>query len=146
MSLRLRGQQYEDHYNAADRFPFSYASSKDHFTGKTDAILKRPETDPLVLHTQTATEYWQRRGSLVHTDTQGNDLAQPETVRVYFWSSSQHFADPLAKAPTRGVCQQLSMSFAPPCCSAPCSTRWMPGRPTAHRPPTAACPAAPTVR
>ena len=100
------GQQYEDHYNAADRFPFSYAASTDHLTGKTDAILKRPQTDPLVLHTQTATEYWQRRGSLVHTDTQGNDLAQPETVRVYLWSSSQHFADPLAKAPTRGVCQQ----------------------------------------
>jgi hypothetical protein len=41
-----------------------------------------------------------------HTDTQGNDLAQPETVRVYLWASSQHFADPLAKAPNRGVCQQ----------------------------------------
>jgi hypothetical protein len=27
------------------------------FTGKTDSILKRPHTDPLVLHTQTATEY-----------------------------------------------------------------------------------------
>src|SRR5262249_34196893 len=53
------GQQYEDHYNAADRFPFSYASCKDHYSGKTDAILKRPQTDPLVLHTQSATEYWQ---------------------------------------------------------------------------------------
>ena len=101
------GQQYEDHYNAADRFPFSYASCKDHYSGKTDAILKRPPTDPLVLHTQSATEYWQRRGSLVHTDTQGNDLAQPATVRVYLWSSSQHFADPHTTAPTRGVCQQL---------------------------------------
>ena len=102
------GQQYEDHYNAADRFPFSYASCKDHYSGKTDAILKRPQTDPLVLHTQSATEYWQRRGSLVHTDTQGNDLTQPATVRVYLWSSSQHFADPNAKAPIRGVCQQPS--------------------------------------
>jgi len=102
------GQQYEDHYNAADRFPFAYASSRDHCTGKTDAILKRPQTDPLVLHTQTATEYWQRRGSLVHTDTAGNDLAQPETVRVYLWASSQHFADPLSKVPTRGVCQHLA--------------------------------------
>ncbi len=99
------GQQYEDHHNAADRFPFSYAPSADHFTGKTDAILKRPKTDPLVLHTQTATEYWQRRGSLVHTDTQGNDLIQPDTVRVYMWSSSQHFADPQPKAPARGICQ-----------------------------------------
>src|SRR5258707_14548236 len=81
------GQQYEDHFNPADRFPFSYAASTDHRTGKHDAILKRPATDPLVIHTQTATEYWQRRGSLVHTDTRGNDLEQPETVRVYAWTS-----------------------------------------------------------
>ena len=75
------GQQYEDHFNIADSFPFSYAWSTDHLTGKQDAILKRPDTDPLVFHTQTATEYWVRRGSLAHTDTQGNDLTQPDTVR-----------------------------------------------------------------
>lgn len=100
------GQQYEDHFNAADRFPFSYARSTDHLTGRQDAILKRPQSDPLVLHTQTATEYWQRHGSLVHTDTQGNDLEQPDGVRVYLWSSSQHFADPLLKAAPKGICQQ----------------------------------------
>ena len=111
------GQQYEDHWNCADRFPFSYAESTDHLTGRTDAILKRPDTDPLVLHTQTATEYWQRRGSLVHTDSQGNDLAQPDTVRVYLWASSQHFADPNRQAPSTGGCQhytnvvQTSMLF-----------------------------------
>ena len=102
------GQQYEDHFNVADRFPFSYARSTDHLTGKQDAILKRPATDPLVIHTQTSTEYWARRGSLVHTDTQGNDLPQPETVRVYVWASSQHFADPQPKAPKRGIAQNLS--------------------------------------
>jgi len=102
------GQQYEDHFNTADSFPFSYAWSTDHLTGRRDAILKRPETDPLVIHTQTGTEYWARRGSLVHTDTQGNDLVQPATVRVYFWSSSQHFADPQPKAPKRGIAQNLS--------------------------------------
>ncbi|HKX07744.1 MAG TPA: alpha/beta hydrolase domain-containing protein [Stellaceae bacterium] len=111
------GQQYEDHFNPADRFPFSYAESTDHLTGKRDAILKRPDTDPLVIHTQTATEYWQRKGSLVHTDTRGNDLAQPEGVRVFAWASSQHFADPNLKKPARGVCQnpinvvQTSMLF-----------------------------------
>ena len=47
------GQQYEDHFNIADTFPFSYAWSTDHLTGKQDAILKRPDTDPLVFHTQT---------------------------------------------------------------------------------------------
>jgi hypothetical protein len=111
------GQQYEDHWNCADRFPFSYAESTDHLTGKTDAILKRPDTDPLVLHTQTATEYWQRRGSLVHTDSQGNDLAQPDNVRIYLWASSQHFADPNTTAPATAGCQhytnvvQTSMLF-----------------------------------
>ena len=74
-------------------------------TGHTDAILKRPETDPLVMHTQTSTEYWQRRGSLVHTDTRGNDLEQPQNVRIYLWASSQHFADPNLKEPTRGIMQ-----------------------------------------
>ena len=102
------GQQYEDHFNIADSFPFSYAWSTDHLTGKQDAILKRPDTDPLVFHTQTSTEYWVRRGSLVHTDTQGNDLKQPDTVRVYCWSSSQHFADPQAKKPSRGIGQNFS--------------------------------------
>jgi hypothetical protein len=99
------GQEYEDHFNPADRFPFSYAASRDHFTGEVDAILKRPDTDPLVLHTQTATEYWQRRGSLVHTDTRGNDLDLPANARVYMWSSSQHFADPRLGRPTRGICR-----------------------------------------
>ena len=101
------GQQYEDHFNIADSFPFSYAWSTDHLTGKDAAILKRPETDPLVIHTQSATEYWARRGSLVHTDTRGNDLALPDTVRVYCWASSQHFADPQPRAPRRGIGQNF---------------------------------------
>jgi hypothetical protein len=101
------GQEHEDHYNIADSFPFSYAKSTDHLTGKTDAICKRPETDPLIMHSQTCTEYWQRRGSLAHTDTQGNDLALPDNVRAYLWSSSQHFADPRLKSPGRGICQNV---------------------------------------
>ncbi|MDR3538864.1 MAG: alpha/beta hydrolase domain-containing protein, partial [Acetobacteraceae bacterium] len=89
-----------------------YAWSTDHLTGREDAILKRPETDPLVFHTQTATEYWVRRGSLVHTDTQGNDLPQPATVRVYCWASSQHSADPLLPGPQSGVGQNYSNNVA----------------------------------
>jgi hypothetical protein len=106
-AVSMAGQQYEDHYILADRFPFSYAQSTDHLTGKTDAILKRPDTDPYVMHTQSATEYWQRRGSLVHTDTRGNDLEQPANVRVYLWSSSQHSASPLPSAPDKGPGQNF---------------------------------------
>ncbi|WP_116086144.1 alpha/beta hydrolase domain-containing protein [Tropicimonas sp. IMCC34011] len=100
-------RDHEDQLNPSDRFPFSYARSTDHLTGRDDAILKRPDTDPLVIHTHTASEYWYRRGSLVHTDTQGNDLEQPETVRIYTWASSQHWADTRAAKPVKGPCREL---------------------------------------
>ena len=107
-AVSMAGQQYEDHYILADEFPFAYAECTDHLTGKTDAILKRPDTDPHVMHTQSASEYWQRRGSLAHTDTRGNDLAEPDNVRLYLWSSSQHQASPIDATPVRGVCQNLN--------------------------------------
>ena len=102
------GQQYEDHLNIADRFPFSYAETTDHITENTDAILKRPETDPLLFHSQTATEYWQRHGSLVHTDTQGNDIELPENVRLYAMVSTQHFANPKQGKPAKGIMQNVN--------------------------------------
>ncbi len=111
------GQQHEDHYAPADRFPFAYSSCADPYGGGHDAILKRPDTDPLILHTQTATEYWQRRGSLVHTDCEGNDLAEPEGVRIYHWAGTQHTADPNQREPRRAICEhwlniaQTSMLF-----------------------------------
>ena len=102
------GQQYEDHENCSDRFPFAYGASIDHLTGREDAILKRPATDPLVLHTQSATEYWQRHGSLVHTDSRGQDLEPPDNARIYMWASSQHFSDPNTSRPARGVYQHYA--------------------------------------
>lgn len=103
----LPGQDYENHDTVADRFPFAYAVSTDHFTGRSDGILKRPDTDPLVIHSDSASEYWQRRASLVHTDTRGNDLPPPPNVRMYFWSSSQHVASPRLGAPGRDLGQNL---------------------------------------
>ena len=107
-AVSMAGQQYEDHYILADQFPFAYAECTDHLTGETDAILKRPDTDPYVMHTQSASEYWQRRGSLAHTDTRGGDLPQPDKVRLYLWSSSQHASDPKASAPVKGICQNYN--------------------------------------
>lgn len=101
----LPGQEHENHFSPVDRFPFSYAQSRDHLTGAEDAILKRPDTDPLVIQTDTSCEYWHRRASLVHTDTTGADLEQPEGVRIYFWASSQHFADPKLGVPPTGIAQ-----------------------------------------
>ena len=83
-------RQHEDHLYPSEEFPFAYGPTEDPFTGRKDSVLKRPKTDPLVIHTQTATEYWQRRGSLVHTDPCGNDLPEHVNVRVYLLSSLQH--------------------------------------------------------
>ena len=101
------GQQHEDHDNPADCFPFAYGPSVDHLTGRRDAILKRPKTDPLVLHTQSSTEYWQRRGSLVHTDTEGRDVSIPPGVRVYLWAGSEHAAAADVARVGRGIGQAL---------------------------------------
>ena len=122
------GQQYEDHFNVADSFPFSYAWSTDHHTGKQDAILKRPDTDPLVFHTQTATEYWVRRGSLAHTDTQGNDLATTQR-RCGSMSGPARSTLPIHSRNRRRAAWASSFptSCVLPCCSAPCSTRWILG-------------------
>src|SRR5262245_57776354 len=77
-----------------------------------DGILKRPKTDPKVIHTDTSTEFWQFRSSLVDTDDDGmHDLRHPSNVRRYLFSGTQHY-------PTKGgqltfgtgnrQCEQLS--------------------------------------
>ncbi len=86
-------RQHYDHLYPSDQFPHAYPVTTDPLTGTTDGILKRPETDPLVIHTQSASEYWNRRGSLVHTDSLGNDLTDHERSRVYLFASAEHSPD-----------------------------------------------------
>jgi hypothetical protein len=85
---------HDDHLYPSDSFPFAYPVISDPLTGKTDGILKRPDTDPLVIHTQTSSEYWTRRGSLVHTDAMGNDIPDHPNTRMFHFTGSQHNADP----------------------------------------------------
>lgn len=78
-------------------FPFAYGSQTDPLTGKQDGLLRNGSGkvgdgfDPLVMVTNTATEYWRKGASLLHTDTAGNDVPIPEKVRLYFFASTQHF-------------------------------------------------------
>ena len=82
----------QQHTNQLDPelFPHAYNVLKDAQTGRRDGILKRPTTDPCVFHTQTSTEYWQKRGCLAHTDGKGNDITIPASVRIYVIASAQH--------------------------------------------------------
>ncbi|HEU4344697.1 MAG TPA: alpha/beta hydrolase domain-containing protein, partial [Candidatus Binatia bacterium] len=88
-------------------FPFAYNVLKDPQTGRRDAILKRPKTDPYVFHTQTSTEYWQKRGCLAHTDGKGRDVTPPEKVRIYVIASAQHNS-PFGSEPEKEGTQQLT--------------------------------------
>ncbi|MCH7822671.1 MAG: hypothetical protein IIA07_11685 [Proteobacteria bacterium] len=86
-------QEHEAHLQPGDQFPFTYGVMKDSLTGKTDGILKRcleSDTCPKVIHTDTATEFWQARASLVVTDTTGKDIELPHNVRAYLMASTPH--------------------------------------------------------
>src|SRR5262245_350203 len=87
-------------------FPHAYNILKDAQTGRRDGILKRPKTDPYVFHTQTSTEYWQKRGCLAHTDGKGHDSTPPDKVRIYVIASAQHNS-PFGSEPVKEDTQQL---------------------------------------
>jgi hypothetical protein len=86
-------------------FPHAYNVLKDAQSGRRDGILKRPKTDPYVVHTQTSTEYWQKRGCLAHTDGKGRDVTPPDKVRIYVIASAQHNS-PFGSEPVKENTQQ----------------------------------------
>jgi Alpha/beta hydrolase domain len=104
----------QDHLYAEASFPFSYSTLTDPFTGKTDGRNVRctqSNTCPKIMNINSANEYWVKAGSLLHTDLQGNDLADPVNVRNYLLSGLQH-AGP-APANSLGVCQQFGNTTDP---------------------------------
>ncbi len=87
--------QHEDRLYPENWFPFGNAVTTDPFSRKTGAILRGHPTDPLVIETNSSTEYWQKGASLVHTDPTGpNDADLPSNVRVYLIAGTQHGARP----------------------------------------------------
>ena len=97
-------RQHEEHQWPSERYPFAYSVAPDAFSDALDSVMKRPDSDPLVVHTHTNTEYWNRHASLGHTDPwTGDDIEFPDTVRVYFLASAQHMG---ANPPPEDVSQQ----------------------------------------
>jgi hypothetical protein len=96
--------QHEDRLYPENWFPFGNAVTTDPFSRKTGAILRRRPTDPLVIETNSSTEYWQKGASLVHTDPAGrNDADLPPNVRVYMIAGTQHGGRP-GVDPSPGPC------------------------------------------
>jgi hypothetical protein len=87
--------QHEDRLYPENWFPFGNALATDPFSSHTGAILKGEPTDPLVIETNTATEYWQKGASLVHTDPSGRaDSEMLANTRVYLIAGTQHGGRP----------------------------------------------------
>lgn len=84
-------QQHRERYVPDVNFPVTYGTTRDGVSGRDDAILKRPGTDPKIIHTDTSNEYWQFRASLLGTDPDGKaDVADPPNVRRYLLAGTQH--------------------------------------------------------
>jgi len=91
------------------QFPFANQALFDPVTGQTDGVLRvcsKTEMCPKIFDVNSENEYWAKAGSLLHTDTLGNDLPSPHNVRLYLLSSLPHGAGS-PPAPTPGICQQL---------------------------------------
>ena len=86
--------QYFNFLFPVDMFPFADTTQTDPVTGETDGLLRRAEatgTVPKFFHLLTNSEYFNRAGSLVHTDPTGTtDVEPPETSRIYMIASAPH--------------------------------------------------------
>jgi hypothetical protein len=86
---------HADRHYPADQFPFTYAVTEDHLTGRRDGLLLRcrvSATCPRIMQTDSEYEFWGARASLLVTDTQGNHLDLPPEVRAYTLTGHPHFA------------------------------------------------------
>jgi len=90
--------QYFNILFPVDLFPFTDGPSTDPESGAIDSLLARAErtgTAPKIFHLLTNSEYFNRAGSLVHTDATGTkDADLPANTRVYMIASAPHGPGP----------------------------------------------------
>ncbi len=86
----------EDHLYPADFFPFTTTAQRDPVTGASGSVLARARKAgrvPFLFYLSSATEYWTRAASLLHTDVTGRrDIAVDPRARLYVVSGAQHTA------------------------------------------------------
>jgi hypothetical protein len=90
--------QYFNILFPVDLFPFTDGPSTDPEGGAVDSLLARAErtgTAPKLFHLLTNSEYFNRAGSLVHTDPTGTkDADLPTNTRIYMIASAPHGPGP----------------------------------------------------
>jgi hypothetical protein len=103
----------QNHLYPEGVFPFAYPIMKDHLSGKTGGRLEKctqTNTCSKNVDANSANEYWVKAGSLLHTDTRGQDVADPANVRFYLISGLSHG---VGNVTSRGQCQQFLNPTSP---------------------------------
>jgi len=100
-------EEFFNVFYPADMFPFTDGPETDPETGQTDSLLARAEARhvaPKVIHIFSNSEYFNRAGSLIHTDPAGTrDIEPPANSRIYFVSSGPHAFGPLPPIQPQGA-------------------------------------------
>jgi Alpha/beta hydrolase domain len=95
-----------------DMFPFTDGEETDPETGIADALLARAESRhvaPKIFHILSNSEYFNRAGSLVHTDPTGTrDIDPPAGTRIYSIASGPHFFGPFPPSHAANLAAALS--------------------------------------
>jgi hypothetical protein len=106
-------EQFFNIFYPVDMFPFTDGEETDPLTGQTDALLASAEARhvaPKMFHILSNSEYFNRAGSLIHTDPLGQrDIEPPANSRIYAVASGPHFVGPWPPAPVGGTAAPLSI-------------------------------------
>jgi hypothetical protein len=86
-------RQHEDRLYPQGSFPFAYATTTDPVSGETDGLLARctaSGTCPRIVHTESSTDFFHGRASLLVADGAGKPVAEHDDVRLYHFAGVQH--------------------------------------------------------
>ncbi len=103
---RNPGPQFDRLYPVL-QFPFTYPVLDDAVSGKRDGIMLRclaSNTCPRVIQVDSEFEYWGSQGSLLGSDTKGNPIDLPQSVRLFMLAGTPHGNAANAVATKRADC------------------------------------------
>ena len=103
----------QNHLYPEGVFPFAYPMLTDHLserTGGRGTQCTASSTCAKTFEANSSNEYWVKAGSLLHSDTRGGDLEDPENVRFFLISGLSHG---VGNVTSRGVCQQYLNPTSP---------------------------------
>lgn len=105
--------QHEDRAFPETQFPFSTARMSDPHSGRIDSLFRNDGFDPLLIETNTSTEYWQKGASLLATDPLSQrDIELPANSRAYLVAGTQH-SGTAGMSATPGPCAHLRNPHSP---------------------------------